>query len=241
MGRVRQPRVRKLSDQENLKQKNMNQIAVDGPAGAGKSTVAKEVSRRLGFMYVDTGAMYRTIGLECLKQGVDVNDEGEVAKVCASSKIKIKYIGSVQHMYIGPEDVSGQIRTQRCAAAASAVARYESVRTKLVALQRQLGNEYDVVMDGRDIGTCVLPDAGLKIFLTASVQCRALRRFNELKEKGTSCSLDEIKSEIEKRDYEDSHRKISPLKKADDAVYLDTSEMTVDEAADAVIEQWKLS
>ena len=217
----------------------MNQIAIDGPAGAGKSTVAREVSKRLGFMYVDTGAMYRTIALECMKKGIDLTDEALVSSACEVSKIRIKYIDSIQHMYIADEDVSGAIRTEEAGKGASAVAKYAAVRKKLVQLQQRLGMEYDVVMDGRDICSCVLPDADLKIFLTASVSCRAKRRFDELIAKGIEADLEEIKNDIEKRDYNDSHRKISPLKKAPDAIEIDTSDMTIEEATDAIIKLWK--
>ena len=217
----------------------MSQIAIDGPAGAGKSTVAKEAARRLGFMYVDTGAMYRTIALECIKEGIDLSDEAQVCSLCERSKIEIKYIDGIQHMYIAGEDVSEKIRTEEAGKGASAVAKYAGVRKKLVTLQQKLAAEYDVVMDGRDICSCVLPNAELKIFLTASVSCRARRRYDELTAKGERADLETIKADIEKRDYNDSHREISPLKKAADAVVIDTSDMTIQEASDAVISLWK--
>lgn len=217
----------------------MSQIAIDGPAGAGKSTVAREVSKCLGFMYVDTGAMYRTIALECIKKGIDLNNEELVSSVCEDSKISIKYIDSVQHMYIADEDVSSEIRTEEAGKGASMVAKYAAVRRKLVSLQQELGREYNVVMDGRDICSCVLPNADLKIFLTASAGCRAKRRYDELISKGIEADLEEIKEDIENRDYNDSHRKISPLKKAPDATEIDTSDMTIEEATNAVIKLWK--
>lgn len=217
----------------------MSQIAIDGPAGAGKSTIAKEVARRLGFMYVDTGAMYRTIALECIRSGVDTADEEAVSRVCENSQISVRYIDSIQHMYIAGEDVSSLIRSEEAGKGASDVARYAAVRTKLVSLQRQLAEEYDVVMDGRDICSCVLPSAEVKIFLTASSECRAKRRYDELISKGQNADLCRIREDIEKRDHQDSHRKLSPLKKADDAVLIDSSDMSIDEVADKVISLWK--
>lgn len=217
----------------------MSQIAIDGPAGAGKSTAAKLAAEKLGFMYVDTGAMFRTIALECMKCGVNVLNEEAVSKVCGVSEIQIKYIDRIQHMYIGAEDVSEEIRKEEAAKGASAVAKYAAVRTKLLQLQRALGSEYDVIMDGRDIGTCVLPDAQLKIFLTASPECRARRRCGELAQKGQECDFEKIKADIEKRDYDDSHREIAPLKQAEDAVLLDTSDMTIDEVVEEIVRLYK--
>lgn len=216
----------------------MGQIAIDGPAGAGKSTAAKEVSKRLGFMYVDTGAMYRTIALECLDCEVNILNEEAVSKICGVSEIKIKYIDGIQHMYIADEDVSERIRKEEVGKAASAAAKYAAVRKKLVELQKKLGDEYDVVMDGRDIGSSVLTDAELKIFLTASSDCRAQRRCEELSRKGEACDFDTVKKDIEQRDYEDSHRELSPLKKAEDAIEIDTSDMGIDEVAEAILKEW---
>ena len=216
----------------------MSQIAIDGPAGAGKSTAAKAVSKRLGFMYVDTGAMYRTIALECLDCGVNVLNEEAVSKICGVSEIKIKYIDGIQHMYIADEDVSERIRKEEAGKAASAVAKYAAVREKLVELQKKLGEEYDVVMDGRDIGSGVLTGAELKIFLTASSECRAKRRYEELSQKGEACDFDTIRKDIEQRDYEDSHRALSPLKKAEDAIEIDTSDMGADEVAEMILKEW---
>ncbi len=213
----------------------MRQIAIDGPAGAGKSTIAKEISRKLGFMYVDTGAMYRTIGLAVLRAGVSCDDENGVSEVCEKVNIDIIYADGVQHMYLEGEDVSGEIRKEAVGNAASAVSRFAAVRTRLVALQQELGEKYDVVMDGRDIGTVVLPNADPKIYLTASSRCRAERRYKELVEKGESCDIDAIQADIEARDYQDSHRAISPLKKADDAVEIDSSDMSIAEVVDAVV------
>ena len=214
----------------------MKQIAIDGPAGAGKSTIAKALSKKLGFMYVDTGAMYRTIALYCLRNDVDIDNEEEVSKYSDEAPIRIAYIDEKQIMYLNDEDVTSAIREEKVGNAASDISKFAAVRTKLVSMQQQLGREYNVVMDGRDIGTCVLPDAGLKIYLTASVDVRAERRYKELLEKGQEKSLEEVKKDIEQRDYNDSHRAISPLRTADDAIEVDTSNLTIDEVVDAVTE-----
>ena len=212
----------------------MRQIAIDGPAGAGKSTIAKEISRRLGFVYVDTGAMYRTLALACLEAGADTNDEEAACRCCAAADIDIRYEGGAQEMYLAGRCVSGDIRREDVGKAASQIAKYAGVRERLVAMQRHLGQEYDVVMDGRDIGTTVLPDADLKIYLTATVQCRAARRFRELEEKGTACDFDEIKKDIVARDLCDMTREISPLRQAEEAVVVDTSDMNIEEVADKI-------
>lgn len=210
------------------------QIAIDGPAGAGKSTIAKELARILGFMYVDTGAMYRTAALSCLKNNIDFENEDDVSKNCDDADIKIIYEDGVQKMFLGGVNVSEKIRREEVGNAASKVAKYPGVRKKLVKLQQELAKKYDVIMDGRDIGTMVLPDAQLKIYLTASVEKRAERRFKELLEKGLECRLEEIEKDIEQRDYNDMHRKESPLKKAEDAIEVDTSDMTIVEVTEAI-------
>ena len=210
------------------------QIAIDGPAGAGKSTIAKELARILGFMYVDTGAMYRTAALSCLKNNIDFENEDDVSKNCDDADIKIIYEDGVQKMFLGGVNVSEKIRREEVGNAASKVAKYPGVRKKLVKLQQELAKKYDVIMDGRDIGTMVLPDAQLKIYLTASVEKRAERRFKELLEKGLECRLEEIEKDIEQRDYNDMHRKESPLKKAEDAIEVDTSDMTIAEVTEAI-------
>ena len=210
------------------------QIAIDGPAGAGKSTIAKELARILGFMYVDTGAMYRTAALSCLKNNIDFENEDDVSKNCDDADIKIIYEDGVQKMFLDGENVSEKIRREEVGNAASKVAKYSGVRKKLVKLQQELAKKYDVIMDGRDIGTMVLPDAQLKIYLTASVEKRAERRFKELLEKGLECRLEEIEKDIEQRDYNDMHRKESPLKKAEDAIEVDTSDMTIVEVTEAI-------
>ena len=210
------------------------QIAIDGPAGAGKSTIAKVLARILGFMYVDTGAMYRTAALSCLKNNIDFENEDDVSKNCDDADIKIIYEDGVQKMFLGGVNVSEKIRREEVGNAASKVAKYPGVRKKLVKLQQELAKKYDVIMDGRDIGTMVLPDAQLKIYLTASVEKRAERRFKELLEKGLECRLEEIEKDIEQRDYNDMHRKESPLKKAEDAIEVDTSDMTIAEVTEAI-------
>lgn len=213
----------------------MRQIALDGPAGAGKSTIAKEIAQRLHFVYIDTGAMYRTLALACLKQGIPISEEDQICDAAEQADLDIQYIDGVQHMILNGEDVSGQIRTEEVGKAASDTSKYQRVRTRLVALQQQLAQRYDVVMDGRDIGTVVLPHADLKIFLTASVDVRAERRYKEYQEKGIACNLDEIREDIRKRDYNDTHRENSPLRKADDAIEVDSSFMTIREVTDEVI------
>ena len=213
----------------------MRQIALDGPAGAGKSTIAKEIAQRLQFVYIDTGAMYRTLALACLKQGISVTDEERVCDAAERADLDIQYLDGAQHMLLNGEDVSDQIRTEQVSKAASDTSKYQRVRTRLVALQQQLAQRYDVVMDGRDIGTVVLPSADLKIFLTASVEVRAERRYKEYLEKGIVCDLDTIREDIRDRDYNDMHREHSPLRKAEDAIEVDTSCMTIQEVTDKVI------
>ena len=210
-------------------------IAVDGPAGAGKSTIAKLVAKELGFVYVDTGAMYRAMALYFLRKGVDPKAAEEIERSCPEVDVTIRYQDGVQQVLLNGEDVSGLIRTEEVGNMASAVSGYMPVREKLVELQKQLAAKENVIMDGRDIGTCVLPEADVKIFLTASVETRALRRYKELEEKGVSCDLEEIMKDIEDRDYRDMHRKISPLKQAEDAVLVDSSDMSVDEVVNTII------
>ena len=213
----------------------MKQIALDGPAGAGKSTIAKRIAEKLQFVYIDTGAMYRTLALACLKQGVDTADEERVSMAAEAADLDIRYIDGSQPMCLEGEDVSGQIRTEEVSKAASDTSKFQRVRDRLVYLQQQLAEKYNVVMDGRDIGTVVLPHADLKIFMTASVEVRAMRRYKEYLEKGQACDLEAIKEDIMQRDYNDTHRANSPLRQAQDAVLLDTSDMSIDEVADAII------
>lgn len=211
-------------------------IAIDGPAGAGKSTVARAVAKELSYIYVDTGAMYRALGLFFVRKNVDIRDESAVVAGLPEVKVSIAYAddGS-QQVYLNGEDVSAAIRTQQIGDAASTVSQYQPVRDKLVALQKQLASETSVVMDGRDIGTKVLPHANLKIYLTASVEVRARRRALELQEKGMPAELSQIEKEVAERDYRDMHRENSPLMQADDAVLVDSSEMTLDETIDRII------
>ena len=214
----------------------MKQIAIDGPAGAGKSTIAKRLSAELGYVYIDTGAMYRTIGLYCLKQGADLETEAQISDLCGQAVIDIRYQDGVQHMYLEDEDVSETIRTEEVSAAASTVSKYPRVRERLVRMQQELAQRYDVVMDGRDIGTKVLPEADLKIYLTASVEVRAERRYKEYLAKGVSCDLEEIKRDIAARDHQDMTREHSPLCKAEDAVEVDSSNLSIDEVVKTIKE-----
>lgn len=209
-------------------------IAIDGPAGAGKSTAAKLAAKELGFIYVDTGAMYRTIALYLLRSGTDIEEEAALQAALEDIDVRISYEQGVQHMILNGEDVSGLIRTPEVSDMASRSSARPAVRKKLLDLQRQLAAREDVLMDGRDIGTAILPDADLKIFLTASVAERARRRFLEMKEKGEECSEEEIRREIEERDYRDMHREISPLVQAEDAVLLDTSDMTLEQVVEKI-------
>lgn len=210
-------------------------IAVDGPAGAGKSTIAKEVAKRLKLIYVDTGAMYRAIALFMIRQGVNLQDTDAVIGKCKDADITIRYEDGVQVVLLNGENVNGFLRTEEVGIAASAVSAIPQVRQKLVELQKKLASESDCIMDGRDIGTCVLPDAQVKIYLTASSEVRAKRRYDELRAKGQDCDLKKIQADIEERDYRDIHREISPLRQAEDAVLVDSSDMTAEEVTERII------
>lgn len=210
-------------------------IAIDGPAGAGKSTIAKLVARKLECIYIDTGAMYRAVGLYCIKNNIDYNDEIKVNHAMDHFKIDICFENNEQLICLNAVDVSQQIRTDEVAAAASKVATYKDIREALVLQQRKMQSEKSVVMDGRDIGTVVMPNATLKIFLTASVSERAKRRFEEYRNKGVNVSLEELTREIIERDYQDSHRKISPLRKADDAIEVDTTSLSINHIVDQIM------
>lgn len=209
-------------------------IAIDGPAGAGKSTIARALAKRLSYIYVDTGAMYRAMALYLLREGISAEDSGRIEEACERVDISIIYEDNVQKVLLNGEDVSSLIRSEEVGNMASKSAQNGRVREKLVELQRQLAAKKNVVMDGRDIGTCVLPGADVKIYLTASVHTRAVRRYKEYLEKGMEADLAQIEEDIEKRDHQDMNREISPLKKAEDAVLLDSSDMTIEEVLDAM-------
>lgn len=204
-------------------------IAIDGPAGAGKSTIAKALAKSRNMVYVDTGAMYRAIGLYCSRKGIDGNNEAAIVGELDNINVSIAYENGEQVVYLNGENVNGFIRTPEAGVMASAVSVYSKVRAKMVELQQALAEKTSVVMDGRDIGTVVLPNAEVKIYLTASSVVRAKRRFDELVEKGIECDLATLQKEIEERDYRDMNREVSPLRQAEDAVLLDTSEMNIEE------------
>jgi len=214
-------------------------IAIDGPAGAGKSSVAKAAAKELGAIYLDTGAMYRAVGLYMLRNGVDPKDSETVAARAHEAKVDIRYVDGSQHVYLLGEDVSEAIREHEVSAAASGVSAVPLVREILVARPQEIAKEQPVVMDGRDIGTKVLPDATLKIFLTASAEERARRRFRELEAKGKPVPYEQLLAEINQRDWDDSHRAASPLVQAEDAILLDTSSMTQEEATGAILSLMK--
>ena len=211
-------------------------IAIDGPAGAGKSTIAKAVSKKLNSIYVDTGAMYRSIALFMIRNNVSKEDTASIAAKCKDADVTINYEGGVQNVILNGENVNGFIRTEEVGNMASVVSAVPEVRAHLLQLQRNLAASTDVVMDGRDIGTTVLPDANLKVYLTASSKVRAKRRYDELTAKGESCDIDVIEKDIIDRDHRDMTREISPLKQADDAVLVDSSDMTIEEVENKIIE-----
>ncbi|MCD8105309.1 MAG: (d)CMP kinase [Lachnospiraceae bacterium] len=210
-------------------------IAIDGPAGAGKSTAARLAAKNLSFIYVDTGAMYRAIALGLLRNGTDIENKSELTETLGKMEVSIRYVEGEQHVYLNGEDVSGLIRTERVSDMTSRSSAIPEVRAKLTSLQRELAARENVLMDGRDIGTMILPDADLKIYLTASVQTRARRRCLELTQKGEPCSLEEIEKDISERDYRDEHRETAPLRQAPDAVLLDTSDMTIEEVVAKIV------
>lgn len=211
-------------------------VAIDGPAGAGKSTIAKAVAKKMNLIYVDTGAMYRAMALFMIREGIDKNDAVAISNKCKEADITIGYENGEQVVYLNGDNVNAYLRTEEVGNMASVTSPNPAVREKLTELQKKLATTSDVIMDGRDIGTVVLPNAQTKIYLTASSMVRAKRRFDELTAKGESCDIEKIKTDIEERDYRDMHRDISPLKQADDAVLVDTSDMTIDEVIERIIE-----
>lgn len=213
----------------------MVSIALDGPAGAGKSTVAKGAAKALGFIYVDTGALYRTVGLKFLREGYNTELDCDIDSVLSTIEVSIKFIDGAQHVFLNGEDVSYEIRTPEASMMASAVSAKPPVRAFLLEMQRKLARENNVIMDGRDIGTVVLPNATVKFFVTASVSERANRRFKELKEKGMDVNYDDIYKDIEIRDYNDSHREIAPLKPAKDSIMFDTTGNTLEQSIEKLI------
>lgn len=210
-------------------------VAVDGPSGAGKSTLSKAVAKKLGFLYVDTGAIYRTVGLFCVRKGVDTTDMEAVEAVLPEITVELSHSADgLQHMSLNGEDVTEALRTPEVSMAASAVAAHPAVRAFLMETQRKLAREHNIIMDGRDIGTVVLPEADVKVYLTASDQDRAWRRTLELDQRGTPTPFEQVLTDLRKRDYDDAHRAIAPLRRAGDAVLLDTSHLTLQESADAL-------
>ena len=204
-------------------------VAIDGPAGAGKSTIAKLVAKEKGYIYVDTGAMYRGLAVHFLRKGINADDRSAVADACADAEVTIGYENGAQQVYLNGGNITDLIRGEEVGNMASRTSVIPEVREKLLELQRSLARSHDVVMDGRDIGTNILPDADVKVYLTASVQTRAKRRFDELQEKGVACDLKEIERDIRERDERDMNRDIAPLKQAEDAVLIDSSDMTIPE------------
>lgn len=211
-------------------------IAIDGPAGAGKSTIAKRVAKELSYIYVDTGAMYRAMALYFLRAGIAADDEAAITESCEQITVALSNENGEQQVFLNGENVNGFIRTEEVGKMTSAVSVYAPVREKLTQLQREMAQTTDLIMDGRDIGTCVLPNAQVKIYLTASVETRGKRRFLELQEKGAECSLEEICEDIEKRDHRDMTREISPLRQAKDAILVDSSEMSIEEVVAKILE-----
>lgn len=214
-------------------------IAIDGPAGAGKSTIAKKIAKQLGYIYVDTGAMYRAMALYIVRCGIDPKDSALISSKCNDADITIKYEDGQQIVLLNGENVNGYLRTEEVGNMASTTSANGDVRKKLVALQQKLAATSDVVMDGRDIGTVVLPNAEVKVYLTASSSVRAQRRYDELTAKGEQCDIKKIEEDIIQRDHQDMTREISPLKKADDATEVDSSYMTIDEVVDTIIAMTK--
>lgn len=212
----------------------MINVAIDGPAGAGKSTVAKAAAKELGYIYVDTGALYRTVALSAFRNGVE-NDREAIIKMLDNIKVELKYIDGVQAVFLNDEDVSSLIRTPEISMAASTTSAIPEVRAFLLDLQRNIAKENNVIMDGRDIATVVLPNANVKIFLSASPECRAERRYKELIEKGENVKFEDVLADVNQRDYQDSHREIAPLKPSEESIILDTSNCTLEESIALIV------
>src|SRR5512135_1213122 len=212
-------------------------IAIDGPSGAGKSTLARLLASRLGYIYIDTGAMYRAVGWKAKREGIDPDDEGALADLCRRTEVTIKLDASDPRFYVDGRDVSGEIRTPEMGMMASAVSKSRAVRERLLVLQRELGKNGGVVMDGRDIGTIVFPDADVKFYLDASAEERGRRRYLELRAKGMDVDRARITQEIEERDKQDSGREIAPIKQADDALLIDSSSMSIDEVLNRMVSE----
>ena len=209
-------------------------VAIDGPAGAGKSTIAKRVSKEMGFIYVDTGAMYRALAVHFIQCGLKPEDTEAIKEACKTAIVEIQYEDGAQQVYLNGENVTGKLRTEEVSHMASVSSAIPEIRAHLLELQRDMARKNDVLMDGRDIGTHILPNADVKVYLTASVETRAMRRYLEYQEKGVECDLEEIKSDIAERDYRDMNRSTAPLKQAEDAVLLDSSDMTIDEVVETI-------
>ena len=210
-------------------------VAIDGPAGAGKSTIAKLVAKEKGYVYVDTGAMYRGLAIHFLENGIEAEEKEKIAEACKDADVTIRYEDGQQQVYLNGKNITAKLREEAVGNMASKSSAIPEVRAKLLETQRELARKEDVIMDGRDIGTCVLPDADVKVFLTASVETRAKRRYDELVEKGVACDLEEIARDIAERDERDSTREIAPLKQAEDAVLIDSSYMTIEEVVAAIV------
>lgn len=211
-------------------------VAIDGPAGAGKSTIAKLVAKEKGYIYVDTGAMYRGLAIHFLDKGIQPQETEKVIEACKDAEVTIAYEDAVQHVYLNGKDISSRLRNEEVGNMASVTSAIPEVRKKLLELQQNLAKTQNVIMDGRDIGPCVLPHADVKVYLTASVETRAKRRYQELQEKGEDCNLEEIAHDIEERDRRDMTREIAPLKQAEDAVLVDSSDMTIAEVVKTIVD-----
>lgn len=211
-------------------------VAIDGPAGGGKSTIAKLVAKEKGYIYVDTGAMYRGLAIHFLDKGIQPQETEKVIEACKDAEVTIAYEDAVQHVYLNGKDISSRLRNEEVGNMASVTSAIPEVRKKLLELQQNLAKTQNVIMDGRDIGTCVLPHADVKVYLTASVETRAKRRYQELQEKGEDCNLEEIAHDIEERDRRDMTREIAPLKQAEDAVLVDSSDMTIAEVVKTIVD-----